>query len=88
LELRSRPAFVATQAAVLEAGGGEAAALEVVTALQRAVLGDKGKSRAEKAAVSRGLLPLLARLQLKVGKPVYRIHSSQWHPFVAIPDSH
>jgi len=73
-ELRSRPAFVSTQAAVLEAMGKEATALEVASRLQQTELGDKsrGKSKAEKAAISRGLLPLLARLQLKVHIPPAR----------------
>jgi hypothetical protein len=65
-ELRSRPGFVSTQAAVLEGMGKEATALEVASRLQQTQPGDKSKSKAEKAAISRGLLPLLARLQLKV----------------------
>ncbi len=65
-ELLSRPSMIATRAALLEASNQEAAALDLVTQLQTSLSADRQKSKAEKAATSKGLLPIIARLQLKV----------------------
>lgn len=66
-ELTRRPAFVATQAAFLEASDQGDAALELVTRVQEAELADRQKTKPEKAIISKGVLPIIARLQLKVG---------------------
>lgn len=65
-ELASRPAFVASQAAVLEAAGRAPDALKLVTGAHEALLAEKGRLGTAKTALDRDVLPILARLQLKV----------------------
>ena len=65
-ELQDKPAWLSTRASLLEAAGNEAAALELVSKAQSTRLNDRKQTKAQKAAISRQLLPTLARLQLKV----------------------
>ena len=65
-ESQGKPAMIATLAALLEASSQESAALDMVSQIQASLAADKQKSKAEKAAISKGLLPIVARLQLKV----------------------
>ena len=65
-ELQDKPAWLSTRASLFEAAGNETAALELVSKAQSTRLNDRKQTKAQKAAVSRELLPTLARLQLKV----------------------
>ena len=65
-ELQDKPAWLSTRASLFEAAGNEAAALELVGKAQSTRLNDRKQTKAQKATVSRELLPILARLQLKV----------------------
>lgn len=58
--------MVATQTALLEASKQEAAALDLVLRVQASLAANKQMSKAEKAEITKGLLPIVARLQLKV----------------------
>lgn len=64
--LHAKPALVATRVALLEASQEEAAALDLVKRVQDSQLGEKQNSKVMKATVRKGVLPIVARLQLKV----------------------
>ena len=66
--ISQKPAVLATRVALLEASNQEAAALQLITQIQTAQSADKQTTKAEKAAIGKGLLPIVARLQLKVSK--------------------
>ena len=65
-ELQEKPALIATRAALLEASNQEASAVKLVMQNQASLTADRQKTKAEKAAISKGILPIVARLQLKV----------------------
>lgn len=68
-DLQNKPALLATQATLLEASKQERAALDLFSQVQASQLADKQMSKAEKAALNKGVLPIISRLQLKVNTP-------------------
>lgn len=65
-EVREKPAFITTFAAVLEAAGRAEAALSLVSSAQAAQPAAKSRPEKSTAGAAQALLPILARLQLKV----------------------
>lgn len=65
-KLTSKPAFIASRAAILEAAGKADSALELVEGAYKRSLENKQQPAAGKKAVDTALLPILARLQLRV----------------------